>query len=78
MASPSFAPNVPSCRRISLAKIDVTVAARLGPTRSPTDSTGRRQRVIRPVDDSTTLVEAGKLATVKAVAKSTEHFPFGV
>ncbi len=26
----------------------------------PTDSTGRRQRVIRPVDGSTTLVEAGR------------------
>jgi hypothetical protein len=33
MASPSFAPNLPSRRRISLAEIDVTVAARLGPTR---------------------------------------------
>ena len=44
----------------------------------PTDSTGRRQRVIRPVDGSTTLVEAGKLSIVKAVARSREHFPFGV
>jgi hypothetical protein len=33
MGSPSFAPNLPSRRRISLAEIDVTVAARLGPTR---------------------------------------------
>ena len=44
----------------------------------PTDSTGRHQRVIRPVDGSTTLVEAGKLSIVKAVARSREHFPFGV
>ena len=44
----------------------------------PTDSSGRHQRVIRPVDGSTTLVEAGKLSIVKAVARSREHFPFGV
>ena len=44
----------------------------------PTDSTGRHQRVIRPVDGSTTLVEAGKLCIVKAVARSREVFPFGV
>ena len=44
----------------------------------PTDSTGRYQRVIRPMDGSTTLVEAGKLSTVKTVARSGEHFPFGV
>src|ERR1700693_3903275 len=34
----------------------------------PTDSTGRHQRVIRPVDGSTTLAGAGKLCIVKAVA----------
>src|SRR6266852_6358641 len=39
----------------------------------PTDSTGRRQRVIRPVDGSTTLVKAGELSIVKAVARSREH-----
>src|ERR1700686_272358 len=44
----------------------------------PTDSTGRHQRGIRPLDGSTTLVEAGKLCIVKAVARSTEPFPFGV
>jgi len=44
----------------------------------PTDSTGRLQRVIRPVDGSTTLVEVGKLCIVKAVARSREHFRFGV
>jgi hypothetical protein len=44
----------------------------------PTDSTGRHQRVIRPVDGSTTLVKADKLSIVKAVARSREHFPFGV
>ncbi len=33
MGSPSFAPNLPSRRRISLAEIDGTVAARLGSTR---------------------------------------------
>ena len=44
----------------------------------PTDSTGRRQRMIRPVDGSTTLVEADKHSIVKAVARSREHFPFGV
>src|ERR1035438_3902415 len=44
----------------------------------PTDSTGRHQRLIRPVDGSTTLLEAGKLSIVKTVARSREHFPFGV
>ena len=44
----------------------------------PTDSAGRRQRMIRPVDGSTTLLEAGKLSIVKAVARSRGHFPFGV
>jgi len=44
----------------------------------PTDSTGRHQRVIRPVDGSTTLVEVGKLSIVKAPARSGKHFPFGV
>jgi hypothetical protein len=44
----------------------------------PTDSTGRRQRAIRPVDGFTILVEAGKLCIVKTVARSREHFPFGV
>lgn len=43
-----------------------------------TDSTGRHQRVIRPVDGSTTLVEAGKLSIVKTVARSRGRFPFGV
>jgi hypothetical protein len=33
MASPSFAPDSASSRRISLAAIDATVSARLGPTR---------------------------------------------
>lgn len=33
MASPPFAPNVVSHRRVPLAKIDAAVAARLGPTR---------------------------------------------
>jgi hypothetical protein len=42
------------------------------------DSSGRHQRVIRPVDGSTTLVEAGKLSIVKAAARSGKHFPFGV
>src|SRR5580692_3412690 len=41
----------------------------------PTDSTGRHRRVIRPVHFSTTLVEAGKLCIVKAVARSRELFP---
>src|SRR5215472_18154634 len=44
----------------------------------PTDSTGRHQRVIRPVDGFTTLLEAGKLSIVKSVARNCEHFPFGV
>src|SRR4029077_5327440 len=44
----------------------------------PTDSTGRHQRLIRPVDGSTTLVEAGRPSIVKAVARSRVHFPFGV
>jgi hypothetical protein len=44
----------------------------------PTDSTGRRQRVIRLVDGSTTLVEAGKLSIVKAAARSRWQFLFGV
>src|SRR4030095_5313269 len=43
-----------------------------------TDFTGRHQRVMRPVDGSTTLVGAGKLSIVKAVAKSNEAFPFRV
>ena len=43
-----------------------------------TDFTGRHQRVIRPVDGSTTLVEAGKLSIVKAVARRREHFQFAV
>ena len=33
MASPSFAPELVSGRRISLAQIDAAVSARLGPTR---------------------------------------------
>src|SRR5579864_9369034 len=44
----------------------------------PTDSTGRHQRVIRALDGSTTLVEAGKLSIVKAAARSSERFPSGV
>jgi len=44
----------------------------------PTDSIGQHQRVIRPVDGSTTLVEAGKLSIVKAAVRSRGHFPFGV
>lgn len=39
-----------------------------------TDSTGRHQRVIRPLDGSTTLVGAGKRSIVKAVARSNEPF----
>src|SRR6266545_7753551 len=39
----------------------------------PTDSTGRHQRVIRPVDGSTTLVEAGKLSIVKAAVRRQER-----
>jgi hypothetical protein len=44
----------------------------------PTDSTGRHRRAIRPVDGSTTLVEAGKLSIVNTVARSRELSPFGV
>jgi len=33
MAAASFAPNLPSGRRIPLAEINAAVAARLGPTR---------------------------------------------
>ncbi len=44
----------------------------------PTDSTGQHQRLTRLVDGSTTLVEAGKLSIVKAVARSRTPFPFGV
>ena len=43
----------------------------------PTDSIGRHQRVMRAGDGSTTLVEAGKLSIVKAVARSKVRFPFG-
>lgn len=34
MASPTFAPEPLSCKRISLAEIDAVVSARLGATRS--------------------------------------------
>ena len=44
----------------------------------PTDFIGRHQRIIRQVDGSIILVEADKLSIVKAVARSREHFPFGV
>src|SRR5215467_7294868 len=44
----------------------------------PTDSTGQHQRVMHPVDGSTTLVEADKLSTDKAVARSREDVRFGV
>ena len=40
----------------------------------PTDSTGRHQRVIRPVHGSTTLVKAGKLSIVTSQLSPREHF----
>lgn len=42
-----------------------------------TGSIGRHQRVVRPVDGTTTLVEAGKLAIAKAMERSRGYFPFG-
>ena len=40
-----------------------------------TDSTGRPQSPIQPVDSTSILAEAGKRSIVKAAARSKEHFP---